>query len=75
MSSETFHVVKTAPAVHIGSTFGGLLSQPALERNYLKLLTTSYAPDTLADWQKALGEEGVSFTILSAHYTPRGAQA
>lgn len=43
-----------APAFHIGSTFGGLLNNPAVERNYLKLLVTTYSPDSLADWQKAL---------------------
>ncbi|WNR44113.1 hypothetical protein [Paenibacillus roseipurpureus] len=64
--NKVFHVVKgegvkgeftaAAPALHVRSTFGGLLRQPALERNYLKLLASTYSPDTLADWTKALDE-------------------
>ncbi|KRF07173.1 hypothetical protein ASG89_17665 [Paenibacillus sp. Soil766] len=48
--------VGSAPALHFRSSSVGLLNQPAHERNYLKLLVTTYAPDTLADWKKALDD-------------------
>jgi hypothetical protein len=48
--------VGAVPALHIRSSRAGLLNQPAHERNYLKLLATTYAPDTLADWKKALDD-------------------
>ncbi|NOU69123.1 hypothetical protein GC096_34480 [Paenibacillus sp. LMG 31461] len=48
--------VSSMPALHIRSASAGLLGQPAHERNYLKLLATTYAPDTLADWKKALDD-------------------
>lgn len=48
--------VGAVPALHIRSASAGLLGQPAHERNYLKLLATTYAPDTLADWKKALDD-------------------
>ncbi|MBE1447356.1 hypothetical protein [Paenibacillus sp. OAS669] len=52
--------VLAQPAVTI-STFavgGGsnLLMQPALQRNYLKLLAATYAPETLGEWKQALDE-------------------
>lgn len=58
-TSKTVQMVKAvgaAPALLIRSSHAGLLNQPAHERNYLKLLATTYAPDTLADWKKALDD-------------------
>lgn len=43
-------------AIHLRSASAGLLGQPAHERNYLKLLATTYASDTLTDWKKALDD-------------------
>jgi hypothetical protein len=48
--------VGAVPALHFRSSSAGLLNQPAHERNYLKMLATTYAPDTLADWKKALDD-------------------
>lgn len=48
--------VGAAPALLFRSSSAGLLNQPAHERNYLKMLATTYAPDTLADWKKALDD-------------------
>ncbi|MGG1518132.1 hypothetical protein ABE504_22130 [Paenibacillus oryzisoli] len=50
--------VSAVPAATIAFRAGGLslLSQPALERNYWKLLAATYAPETAADWTKALGD-------------------
>ncbi|MDF2648317.1 MAG: hypothetical protein K0Q73_4122 [Paenibacillus sp.] len=36
------------------SASAGLLMQPSHERNYWKLLASTYAPETLSDWKKAL---------------------
>lgn len=36
------------------SASSGLLMQPSHERNYLKMLASTYAPETLSDWKKAL---------------------
>ncbi|NOU89038.1 hypothetical protein GC102_25300 [Paenibacillus sp. LMG 31460] len=36
------------------SASSGLLMQPSHERNYWKLLASTYAPETLSDWKKAL---------------------
>ncbi|MDQ0917895.1 hypothetical protein [Paenibacillus sp. V4I5] len=36
------------------SASAGLLMQPTHERNYWKLLASTYAPETLSDWKKAL---------------------
>lgn len=49
------------PAVTLSTSFavGGssnLLMQPALQRNYLKLLATTYASESLNDWKQALDE-------------------
>ncbi|NEW09294.1 hypothetical protein GK047_25355 [Paenibacillus sp. SYP-B3998] len=33
-----------------------LLLQPAIERNYFKLLASTYAPETVGDWKQALEE-------------------
>ncbi|MBP1966364.1 hypothetical protein [Paenibacillus aceris] len=35
-------------------TSSGLLMQPTHERNYLKLLVTTYAPESLTEWKQAL---------------------
>lgn len=35
-------------------TSSGLLMQPAHERNYLKLLVSTYAPESLTEWKQAL---------------------
>ncbi|MGO4497425.1 hypothetical protein AB4114_16235 [Paenibacillus sp. 2RAB27] len=48
--------VGAVPALHFRSSSAGLLNQPAHERNYLKMLATTYAPDTLTDWKKALDD-------------------
>ncbi|MDR6553417.1 hypothetical protein [Paenibacillus qinlingensis] len=48
--------VGAVPALQFRSSSVGLLNQPAHERNYLKMLATTYAPDTLADWKKALDD-------------------
>ncbi|NQX61363.1 hypothetical protein [Paenibacillus qinlingensis] len=58
-TSKTVQMVKAVgavPALHFRSSSVGLLNQPAHERNYLKMLATTYAPDTLADWKKALDD-------------------
>lgn len=36
------------------SASAGLLMQPTHERNYWKMLASTYAPETLSDWKKAL---------------------
>lgn len=38
------------------SASAGLLMQPSHERNYWKLLASTYAPETLSDWKKALDD-------------------
>ncbi|WP_282937960.1 hypothetical protein [Paenibacillus sp. RC67] len=53
--------VVAQPAVKISSSFafGGssnMLLQPALQRNYLKLLATTYTPESLGEWKQALDE-------------------
>ncbi|RTE09463.1 hypothetical protein [Paenibacillus whitsoniae] len=50
--------VSAAPAATIAFRAGGfsVLSQPALERSYWKLLAATYAPETAADWKKALDD-------------------
>ncbi|CAN7244443.1 hypothetical protein [Paenibacillus sp. LjRoot56] len=58
-TSKAVQMVKAVgavPALHFRSSSAGLLNQPAHERNYLKMLATTYAPDTLADWKKALDD-------------------
>ncbi|OCT11415.1 hypothetical protein A8709_07020 [Paenibacillus pectinilyticus] len=48
--------VAAAPAVFFRSSSASLLNQPAHERNYLKMLASTYTPDALADWKKALDD-------------------
>jgi hypothetical protein len=54
--------VQAQPAVQILPTFvyqqrsSSLLLLPALQRNYLKMLASTYAPETIADWKQALDE-------------------
>ncbi|MGG1555445.1 hypothetical protein [Paenibacillus ferrarius] len=50
--------VSAAPAATIAFRAGGFsaLSRPALERSYWKLLAATYAPETAADWKKALDD-------------------
>jgi hypothetical protein len=48
--------VAGAPAVFFRSSNASLLNQPAHERNYLKMLASTYTPDALADWKKALDD-------------------
>ncbi|OAS14715.1 hypothetical protein [Paenibacillus oryzisoli] len=55
-SVQMVKAVGAAPALLFRSSSAGLLNQPAHERNYLKMLATTYAPDTLADWKKALDD-------------------
>ncbi|MBA2940133.1 hypothetical protein HZF08_17605 [Paenibacillus sp. CGMCC 1.16610] len=46
--------IMATSAVQLGTSSSGLLLQPAHERNYLKLLVSNYAPESLADWKQAL---------------------
>jgi hypothetical protein len=46
--------VMATSAAQLRTSSGGLLLQPAHERNYLKLLVSTYAPDSLAEWKQAL---------------------
>ncbi|WP_028552182.1 hypothetical protein [Paenibacillus sp. UNC451MF] len=58
---ETQATVVAQPAVKISSSFAfgsssNMLLQPALQRNYLKLLATTYTPESLGEWKQALDE-------------------
>ncbi|BFT75653.1 hypothetical protein [Paenibacillus sp. P36] len=46
--------VMATSAVQLHSVSGSLLLQPAHERNYLKLLVSNYAPESLTAWKQAL---------------------
>lgn len=56
-TKKTIQSTQTAgikPTMLFHSMNSSLLVQPAHERNYWKLLATTYAPETLADWKEAL---------------------
>lgn len=46
--------VMATSGFQLHASSSGLLLQPAHERNYLKLLVSTYAPDSLAAWKQAL---------------------
>lgn len=56
--SQASTSIAMAPVVTFaaGTTGASLFSQPALERNYWKMLADTYAPETAADWRKALDD-------------------
>lgn len=49
LSASKLNVVRLAPAM-------GLLSNPAHEQQYLKMLVKSYAPESEAEWTEAINE-------------------
>lgn len=58
-TKASFAVTSATPlmgtrAVQLHTSSSGLLLQPAHERNYLKLLVSTYAPGSLAEWKQAL---------------------
>lgn len=46
--------VMATSGLQLHTSSAALLLQPAHERNYLKLLASTYAPDSLAEWKQAL---------------------